>query len=384
MFSHIFINRLKCLLREKEMIFWTLLFPILLATLFNMAFANLSNNEIFQKINIAVVNSEKYQKDVAFKSVLSSLSNVDGAESENDLFKVTIATKEESDNLLKNNKIDGYIDLENDFTLVVKSSGLNQTIIKGFLDDYIQTNSAILTIINKNPNALAQGLGKDISSRQTYLKEVSASKRTPNTTVVYFYTLLAMTCFYGGFMGMHEVITIQADLSTQAARVNVAPVHKMKIFLSSLSAATSVQLMAILIVLGYVNLVLKIDFGNQFGFILLTCVTGCFTGVSFGALVSALVKKGEGIKTAILIGVTMSLSFLAGMMQAEVKYLVTTAFPFMAYINPLNLITDCFYSLYYFDTYTRFFTNIIILYGFTSVFCLITFLILRRQKYASI
>lgn len=384
MFSHIFINRLKCLLREKEMIFWTLLFPILLATLFNMAFANLSNNEIFQKINIAVVNSEKYQKDVAFKSVLSSLSNVDGAESENDLFKVTIATKEESDNLLKNNKIDGYIDLENDFTLVVKSSGLNQTIIKGFLDDYIQTNSAILTIINKNPNALAQGLGKDISSRQTYLKEVSASKRTPNTTVVYFYTLLAMTCFYGGFMGMHEVITIQADLSAQAARVNVAPVHKMKIFLSSLSAATSVQLMAILIVLGYVNLVLKIDFGNQFGFILLTCVTGCFTGVSFGALVSALVKKGEGIKTAILIGVTMSLSFLAGMMQAEVKYLVTTAFPFMAYINPLNLITDCFYSLYYFDTYTRFFTNIIILYGFTSVFCLITFLILRRQKYASI
>jgi ABC-2 type transport system permease protein len=33
MFAHIFIYRLKCLLRDKETIFWTLLFPLLFGLL---------------------------------------------------------------------------------------------------------------------------------------------------------------------------------------------------------------------------------------------------------------------------------------------------------------------------------------------------------------
>jgi ABC-2 type transport system permease protein len=67
MFKHIFVNRLKCLIRDKESVFWTLFFPILLATFFNLAFSNLTKQEDFNTINIAVINNEAYQNNESFK-----------------------------------------------------------------------------------------------------------------------------------------------------------------------------------------------------------------------------------------------------------------------------------------------------------------------------
>ena len=45
---HIFGNRLKCLLRDKENVFWTMLFPILLAVFFNLALSNVNAGESFR------------------------------------------------------------------------------------------------------------------------------------------------------------------------------------------------------------------------------------------------------------------------------------------------------------------------------------------------
>jgi len=85
-------------------------------------------------------------------------------------------------------------------------------------------------------------------------------------------------------------------------------------------AATLIQYISILILIGYLAFVLKIDFGNQLGYILLASFAGCCTGVSFGAMVGALSKKGEGVKTGIIISLSMLMSFLAGLMVAQVKY----------------------------------------------------------------
>jgi len=64
MFWHIFKNRIKCIIRDKEMMFWTLLFPIILATFFNIAFANLNKNDLFNSINLAIVDNVAYRNDV--------------------------------------------------------------------------------------------------------------------------------------------------------------------------------------------------------------------------------------------------------------------------------------------------------------------------------
>lgn len=384
MFLHNYIYRLKCIIRDKEMMFWTLLFPILLATLFNMAFSNLSSVETFSKIKIGIVNDEQYKKNTDFIKAIDSVSSNNKSAGKSDLFVVKYASKNAEDKLLNDNKIDGYIYFDNGIKLVVKKSDLNQTIIKGFLDDYKQTSASVITIISKNPGALQNGLLNSVSNRADYLKEVAASKSAPDTTVNYFYTLIAMTCLYGGFWGLKEVVAIQANQSSQGARVNMAPTHKLKVFMCSMIAATTVQLVEIFILLVYLIFMLKVNFGNQLGYVVLTCIIGTITGVTFGTFIATIIKKGEGIKIGILIGSTMMMSFLSGMMYDKMKYIISANAPILGYLNPANLITDSFYSLYYYSNHTQFFTDIALLSGFTVVFSMITYFVLRRQKYASL
>lgn len=382
MFIHNYLYRLKCILRDKQTMFWTLIFPIVLATLFNMAFSNLSNAENFSEIKVGIVNDEEYKKSTEFIQAIESVSNSNSS-SEVDLFDVKYVTKEEGQQLLDDSKIEGYIYIKDGINLVVKETGINKTIIKSFLDDFKQTTSTVTRIISSDPMA-PQKLLSNVSKREDFLKEVPIGSAAPDTVVNYFYTLIAMACLYGSFCGLKEVTALQANLSPQGARLNMAPTHKMKVFLSSVAAATTVQLGVIFVLLGYLTFVLKISFGNQLGYIALTCLVGTITGVTFGTCVASVVKKGEGIKIAILIGLSMIMSFLSGMMQDKIKYMVTQKAPIVGYLNPANLITDSFYSLYYYNTHTQFFTNIALLCLFSVVFSIITYLVIRRQKYASL
>lgn len=383
MFYHNYKYRLKCLVRDKQNVFWTLLFPILLATLFKMAFSNLTSAENFTEIKVGIVQDEEYKKNTEFIKAIESVSSSNN-NTEKDLFDVQYITKDQGEKLLEDRKIEGYIYFKDGINLVVRETGINETIIKGFIDDFKQTTSTITTIISKNPGAVEKGLFNNVAERDDYLKEVPVSKAAPDTVVNYFYSLIAMTCLYGSFCGLKEVTALQANLSSQGARVNMAPTHKMKMFIASIAAATTVQFGELIVLLGYLTLILKINFGNQLGYIALTCLVGTITGVTFGTFIAAIVKKGEGVKVGILISVSMAMTFAAGMMQDRIKYLISAKYPILANLNPASLITDCFYSLYYYNTHTKFFTDITILCGFSVVFILFTYLVLRRQKYASL
>jgi len=356
------------------------MFPIVLATLFKVAFSNIAASEVFKTIDIAIVDSTYYQQNEGFKGAIDVVSKY----ATDKLFNVTKTSEKNAEELLNNSEIEGYIYLNPEITLVVKSQGLNQTVIKTFLDNYKESASAIASIMIANPEANHDNLIKDATTFKQYTKEISPSKGKPNTTLNYFYALIAMTCLYGGFAGLKEIADIQGDLSKRAARINMAPVHKMKMFIYSLCAAFLIQFIVILIVLSYLYFALNIDFGNQLSYILLLCFVGCAAGISFGTMISALIKKSEGLKIGVLIGTSMTGSFLAGMMSSDIKYLVQKSIPILAYINPVALITDGFYSLYYYNNHQRFFVNISILTFLSIVFCLITYLIIRRQKYASL
>ena len=102
MFKHLFIHRLKVLLRKKEVIFWTLIFPIALATFFNLAFSNLTTNEEFKVIDIAIIENEKYVEEQGFKTVVETFSQ-DGEEQ---VFNVQYVKEEQTAiDLLKEDKI---------------------------------------------------------------------------------------------------------------------------------------------------------------------------------------------------------------------------------------------------------------------------------------
>ncbi len=355
------------------MLFWTFIFSIILATLFNLAFSNLSKHDEFEKIPIAIVNNAEYKKDIGFKKAIKA----------SELFTIKLSTEQQAENNLKNNKIDGYILFDNGLNIFVKGSGINQTILKQFADTYLQSFESYKRIIAKNPQTLQTLIsGKDMN--KDYLKEVSPNKAEPNFVLTFFYALIAMSCLYGSFWGLKEVSAIQANLSDQGARVNLVPVHKLKIFAASLCAVSLIQIFSVFLLIAYMYFILKIQFGNELPFVLLACVIGSINGVAMGSMISAIIKKSEGFKVGILIGVSMVLSFLSGLMVADVKYLISKSAPILKYINPANLIADSFYSLYFYNTHTMYFINIGLLVAFSILFYLIVYFVTRRQKYASI
>ena len=375
MFTHLFIYRLKIMIRSKSMIFWTLLFPIALSTFFNMAFGNLSSQSSFDPINIALVDSSA---NPGFTALLDELSS-----GEDKMFNLQKTSQEEATELLRDEKITGYITASSSPSLTVNNTGIYQSILKIFLDEYNQTSKSIERIISLNPNAI-KDIATDISNRTIYTVENPISKNPINVVLTYFYALLAMTSFYGSFFGLEEINYIQANLSPHAARINLAPTHKLKAFLSSGAASFVIQLTEMFIFLGYLNFVLKIDFGAQTAYIILTTVIGSLTAISFGAFIGVFSKGQLNVKYSILIGSTMMGSFLAGMMFSEMKYIVQTKLPILAWLNPLNLLTDAFYSLYYFGVDNRYWNNIFALLIFTTLFCIFTYSVLRRRKYDSI
>ena len=381
MVAHVLKYRLKCFFGDRQMMFWTLLFPLLLATLFQLAFSNLLSIEKFLSIRIAVVDNAAYQQNTTFQSVMASVSTMDGQEDR--LFVVTLTDQAEAERLLEGNQIDGYIEPADSLRLVVMRTGMNQTIIKSFLDAYNQTASAIGTIAQANPAALQAGLLNAALAQTDYLAAKPVSEAAANPALIYFYSLIAMTALYGGFWGMRVVTDLQANQSPQGARISIAPVHKMRLLLVDIAAAFTIQFAVILMLMAYIGLVLGYEFGSQLGLVILTALAGSFMGVSLGACISALVMKKEGIKTGILISVSMVMSFFAGMMYHGIKYLVIEAAPFMAWLNPANLMTDAFYALYY-GSIERCIQNIGGLFAFGVVFCLVAYAVLRRQKYASL
>lgn len=378
----LYLTRLKCLLKNRGNIFWTFLFPIVLSTLFYMAFSNLYSAEGFHSIDIALVENEDYHYMAELKDALYH-ATTSNQEEGTKLFIVKESKIEEAKTLLNENRITGYILPGENMQLMVKSSGLNQTIVKSFLESFSQTLNTIQTVGSVQPQSYP-ALIKDISNSRSYINETTLNNNPPDLTLNYYYALLAMASLFGCFWGLTEIINIQGNLSWKGARINIAPVHKMKLLFCNIIAALTIHFTGILVLLSYLTFVLKLNFGDDFWYIILTCLVASILGISLGTMVTSLSKKNENFKSSVLSAIVMLSSFLAGLMVVQMKYIVATNIPFLQYVNPAHIITDAFYSLYYYETLERFTLNITLMIGYTILFSVITYLAVRRKKYASL
>lgn len=373
----LYIARLKCIFRNKEALFWSYMFPILLSTCFFFGFRNMYKAEDFETVPIAYDNQGDEEDE--FGIVLSSAEISDGKL----MFDITYCNQEEAKKLLENGEIGGYIVGSEKPELFVKENGLNQTIMKSFLDSYRQMQVTVHAIMAQNPNAVNEGLIDDIMDYDNFVENVR-NQKNPDSLLIYFYALLAYTCFYAAGGGLDEVVNIQADQSIRGARVNVSPINKMKLFFCNLAAAYTSQLISILLLFLYMYYGLKVKFGDNLWYLLLICVIGSLAGMTMGACLGVWVKKKAQVKDAMLTAIVLGCSFLSGLMIVDLKYLVAQKAPLLGLINPVNLISDSMYSLYYYDTYDRFYRNTAILCVMILLFGIASYVGIRRKDYASI
>ena len=144
MFLHNFKYSLKTLFRNKTLIFWTFAFPIILGTLFNLAFKDIEKNEMLEIIDIAVVDNSEFENNTYFKESLKVLSD---KSNENQLFNIKYTSLEKSKELLDKKKITAYLLFQNsDVKIVVNSKGINETITRFVVDDITNQQKMITTL----------------------------------------------------------------------------------------------------------------------------------------------------------------------------------------------------------------------------------------------
>ena len=393
MFIHNFKYAFKTLFKNRMLIFWTFAFPIILGTLFNMAFSNIENSEKLDIINIAVINNDDFENNEAFKTSFEELSDENN---EDRLFNTQYTTEEKAKELLDNGEIVGYMKLKVDKPILTfATSGINETIFKYVTEEIEQTSDIIKNLSETETQKQITSGNYNINYEEIYNKVIELAKEDKvklknisnsnlSYTMIEFYTLIAMTCLYGGMLSMVSINQTLANMSNKGKRIAVSPTKKGTIILSSLLASYIAQLIGLAILFVYTLFVLKVDYGDNTSLIILLAMIGSFAGLTLGTFVGTLFKTNENAKTGILIALTMFWCYLSGMMGITMKYVVDKNVPIINKINPASMITDGLYSLYYYDTFDRYWFNIISLLIFAFVLMLISFFSLRRQKYDSI
>ncbi len=378
MFGHLYKYRLKSLLRMKEDIFWCLFFPIILCTCFFAAFSGISDKtNNFHSIPTAVV----YEKENAvFKATLDAVSKSDTQGEE--FLNVTETDGASAKSLLKDGKVDAIIYVGDEISMTVAKSGLNQTAVQSFLDEFEQKSSLISDIVRENPDKLVSLIGNIFSSR-TYISEKKLTDSPMDEMSVYYFSLIGMAALFGGFLGSSVARQMQPNITPEGMRKSTAPVKRHTMIAAEFLAAYTLQLISMAILLFYMICILRINLGNEAGYVALTCAAGSLVGIASGIFVGSLPVK-ENVQIAIFLVYSLGSSFLSGLMVHPIKIWIEKSVPIINRINPATLIQDALYSLVIYNTHERFFTNIITLTVISVILCTLSYLMTRRKNYANL
>ncbi len=393
MFIHNFKYSLKTLFRNKDLIFWTFAFPIILGTFFNLAFSDIENSEKLDIIQIAIVRDDALEDNEIIHQAFVELSD---PQNEDRLFDTKYTTLDEAEKLLEEDEIVGYMRIvEDEPRLTFATSGINETIFKNVTEEIVQRGNLIKNLSEEEIEREVLAGTYPIHYEAIYNKVMELTKedsvsfknisnKNLSYTMIEFYTLIAMACLYGGLLGAVSINQNLANMTNQGKRVAVASISRFKVILSSVFAGYLTQLVGVALLFLYTIFVLKVDYGERLGLVIALALVGSLAGLLFGVAVATTVRARDSVKTGIITAGTMLGCFLSGMMGITMKYIVDKNVPIINKINPASMITDGFYSLYYYDKLDRYFFDVGSLLVFAFLLFIISYVSLRGQKYDSI
>ena len=173
---HLLKYHLKINLRDFNVVFWPLIFPILLGTLFYFSFGTMKEAD-FEIVPVAVVNESGPDNGQSDEAWLKNLQNEIGGmqngifvqylrELDGKLIRVEELSEEQAKKKLKEQEVSGiYLCKEGeDAVLEVNGSGMKESILEAVLNTYLEQKDAFVEIATTHP----EGLQAAVSQMQDY------------------------------------------------------------------------------------------------------------------------------------------------------------------------------------------------------------------------
>lgn len=373
MFFREFKYMLLSSLRSRELIFWTLLFPFALTTFMYMAFGDIfDRTEKFEPVPVAIV---KEQDNMTLTAMLNAVS----AERDKKLLITTYTGEKEAKKLLEEDQVKGIIYMGNKISLTVKESGMDETMLQSVLKQFTKYESLIRDTAQKHPDKIEQAV-KPMRQEISYFTK----EENQDNVVNYFYAIFAMTCLFASFSGCAAILQMQANLTPLGQRRNVCGMKKSTMFVADFAATELVQFVLACALLIYMRFVLNLQIGERYAAIVLLLFVGTSFGIVFGMLIGSIAHLSQGGKIGVLVSSNLVLCAMSDLMISGIKGVIEKTVPIVNDISPAALITDAFYALNVYDTYERFFVDVLSLAGLTVLLGGISIWRVRRNRYASI
>lgn len=367
--GRLFWFNLKNAAKKKSEMFWSLLFPLILATLFHFTFGT-STSEQMGAVPAALVK----EGNTVFETFLEAL---DG--------ETLILTEMEADSAeeaLKNGTIEGIFYSSDTPSLTVAGVQINESILTGILEGYLENQRMMEEIEAENPAELLEA-SASLAEYGDFIEQTNINGNELNDNLSYFFALIAMACMFGSFTGMTAAAGLRADQSALAVRRSIAPTERLALVISEMLAAFTIQFLNICVLLLYLHFGLGIAFGEKWIMLIPVCILGSMTGVASGILTGSL-HLNENIKIGLIVGGSLTLSFLSGLTTGNIRYIMERKAPLLNRINPSSLIADAFYSISIYESPERYRMNLILLGAITALLVLVSFFKLRRERYDSL
>lgn len=354
MFNTIIIT-VKTLLRRPSTWVWGALFPIALSTMFMFMFANLSSDGKIDPVPVAVVADEAWDAST-FKDVATSLAK-EGDDQLLEIYELDDAA--DANRALKAGEVAGIytVDAEGTPKLTLLSSYdssrassvlTDRSILETVASSYTQNAELMSQIAQDNPEAVARALSLEGGTRR-----VSLTRTTPDGTVVYYYALFGLVAMMSAEFAALSVVDLQPNLSGLGARRCVGGLSKTASLTGIFVGSWLVSFASMTIAIGYVRLVVGVDFGGREGLCLVGGAASALAATGLGLFVGTLpVKGGKASKSGILTGFATTCALFAGLYGEPAMALaddVARACPAECWLNPVKLICDMFNRLYFFE-----------------------------------
>lgn len=381
MFLQMLIYKLKELSRKRWLIGWNFLFPIVLATAFYLGFGNLIKDDpdTFKTLNVGYVCEARTSN--AFEQVLKDLSSDQDADTKVLKYKA-FSDEQTAIKAMNSKKIDGYYIEKNDtIDTIIPSNGLNSTIMTEVVRSYYNYSDVITQIAKDHPEKVNDAI-HSITEKHSFVKEHTFGANTSHY-IQYFYALLAMTSLFSSWIGTSMLEGICANMSERGKRVECAPGSKLLNITAGVIAGVLIQIVSNLIVITYIQEILKINLGLPIPSAILICTIGSGLGMSTGTLIGSVIKNNK-LLVAVPLFFSMTCSFFSGLMWGEIKQIIQYNMPIINKINPAALLTDAMYVRSTYGITADYKSDILIMSAIILSCLIISAIFLRRRTYVSL
>ena len=439
-----FKTTVRTLLLTPSAVVWTLIFPIVLATVFNFMFEPMRSTGSVEAVKVAVVADDAWE-DSPFSQVVDTLSEAD----EPLLAVHPVATEQEARELIAEGSVAGayVVDAAGnegnaeqsgsdeldavdaagpadaagaasgsgtaagspDVSTSTSSAGstgapriilapagsgtgsdasydVNRAILESVVTSYLQSEALIEELATHDPVALSDpttienALGLSVSVR-----EVSLTHAQPDSMVRFYYALLGMASIFAAQLAGESVWHLQPTSSAAGARRAVSSTSRMRLLIPTIGACWAVSTTFLAIAFGYICLTAHIDFSGREGLCIVGIAASSLLSCGIGALVGALPgRMGSDSRRGILMALTCLLSLFAGLYGEPTMELADTiaqAIPAATWLNPVCLIRDLFYTVYYYDTLVPFSLRLSACAGIAAVLLAVSAACMRRSAH---